>query len=379
MNIGFDARMILSARRGIGRATYLLLKKLLEIDQDNKYYLFLDQKDTRAEIPLAPNASQIILPYKNYVLWEQVFLPICLRRRRLDIMHFPVGTAPVFFNHKFILTIHDLTRLLPRERLPGYSPYLYERLSRLYIRWLTPIITKKAHTIIVDSNHTGKDVQEILKIVAKKINVIYVAPAPEFRQVENQSEIKKTLEDLRIPKDYIFSVGSELGFKNTSGLIHAFQNLLRRDERSNLTLVISGVGRSKYFRELVKRLGIHDKVRLLEYIADRDLINLYNGALLFVFPSLYEGFGFPPLEAMACGTPVISSNRASLPEVIGDAAYLIDPEDPVIIADALEYLLNNPDKRQELSKKGLLKVKEYSWENTALQVLEVYQKGAGLV
>jgi glycosyltransferase involved in cell wall biosynthesis len=376
MKIGFDARTIISPRKGLGRATHMLLKHIAENDCNNEYYVFLDKNDLTDEIPNKKNIHKVVIPSLNYVTWEQITLRKALSQYNLDIFHFPVGTAPIDYDGKYILTIHDLTRFLPVKLFPRYSPKLSEKISRLYVNWLMPRVARKAARVIAISENTKRDVTRYLGVEPESIEVIYEAQASIFRILENQDTVKECIGRYRIPEKYIFSLGSRLGYKNTSGLIRAYGYYASRHRGNVPPLVIAGMGGDARLLREIEVMGLRERIVILDHISDRDLVALYNAATFFIFPSLYEGFGFPPLEAMACGTPVICSNRASLPEVVGDAAYLVDPEDRNQLADAMEIFAGNGATRDAFREKGLKRAKEFSWDLAARKVIDVYRKSA---
>lgn len=291
------------------------------------------------------------------------------QQKELELVHDPNGVAPFFSiagKIKTVVTIHDVFVW----SCPGNSALL----DILIYRYLLPRITKRVDAVITVSEHSRRNIQKYLDVPLKKIHVIPYGVSPKFR-VMDSDDVKIHLKNrLNISFPYILFVGALTLRKNIESALEAFA--LIQGQFPELRFVLAGPRTSKNTPTdmLVERLNLQNCVHLTGPLTDVDLPALYNGAELFVFPSLCEGFGLPPLEALACGTPVICSNATALPEVVGDAAITVDPLDVDKIANAMRNLLENTDLRGEYKERGLLRAKKFSWERTARETLSVYEK-----
>jgi glycosyltransferase involved in cell wall biosynthesis len=291
-------------------------------------------------------------------------------RFTLNLLHDPIGLAPFSLCHSYrLVTIHDVFPL----SFPGHST-IFEDL--LYRFWL-PLILTHFDVIITVSQNSKQDICKFLHIGDQKVIVIPAASTKHFRYLP-QEEVSMLLARYGVIRPYILYVGSVEPRKNLLRMLDAYQLLLRWSDRWKFMIV----GARNYWKsypvaQKVEQLGLQDQVIFTGYIPDEDLPALYNGAELFCFPSLYEGFGLPVLEAMACGVPVVTSNCSSLPEVAGDAAILVDPYNVDEIADAMKRVLSDRELAQELRHLGLERAKQFSWEKTARETIAVYEKVLG--
>lgn len=288
------------------------------------------------------------------------------RRRRLDLVHDPTGTAPLMLtNARRVVTIHDV--------IPYIYPKTSSRLDRLIYRLWLPLAVRHLDAVITDSECSRRDILTHLPVHPDKVTVVPIAASPRYRPLD-RTQTASVLARLGLTAPYILYVGSVEPRKNLSRLLEAFARL--RADAPGYRLVIVGAGRWKTtpIFKTVARLGLEPYVSFTGYVAEEDLPALYAGAALFVFPSLYEGFGLPVLEAMACGTPVITSNVSSLPEVAGDAALTVNPFDVEAIADTMRRVLADPALAAHLRERGLARARQFSWERTARETLAVYER-----
>jgi len=273
-----------------------------------------------------------------------------------------------------VVTIHDLTPLI----LPGMVDF---RAGERIVYKFKLKCAQKAERIIADSENTKKDIIKLLKVNEEKVKVIYLARDSKFHPIENRDILDEIRKKYHLKKSFILYVGGlSSETKNIKRLIKAFARLLKMSE-TKYDLVIVGEYKGNYYQPYFKSLqrvirehSLEGKVIFVGFIPEEDLLSLYNAAELFVFPSLYEGFGIPPLEAMACGTPVVSSNAASLPEVVGDAALLFDPHKIEEMTQAMQKVLMDNNLCQSLITKGFKQVRKFSWEETARETLKVYEE-----
>ena len=292
------------------------------------------------------------------------------RRRHLALVHDPTGTMPLgLCPAKRVTTICDA--------IPFVYPEVSAALDRLIYRLWLPQAVKHAGAVITISQHSKRDLEKYLKIPGRKISVIPEAAGPKFRLLD-EAEIAPVLERAGVQRPYILYVGSVEPRKNLLRLLDAYHELLKWSPRWQLVIV----GARNYWKSSpvvhkVEQLGLQAQVKFTGYIPDEDLPALYNGAELFCFPSLYEGFGLPVLEAMACGVPVVTSETSSLPEVAGEAAMLVDPYNSGEIAAAMRRVLEDTGLAGELRQRGLEQAAQFSWARTARETIAVYEKVLG--
>jgi glycosyltransferase involved in cell wall biosynthesis len=267
-----------------------------------------------------------------------------------------------------VVTIHDCIHL----QFPEYLP---NRLGHVYARSALWVAAHRAARVLTVSEASKRDILRYFSVPAAKIDVIYNAIDERYGQALSEEDISRVRERYQLNDPFVLYAGNIKPHKNLERLIEAF-HLLRRADLEHVKLLIIGDEISKYatLRRAVHRYKLHKHVRFFGFVPDKTLAVLYRLAAVFVFPSLYEGFGLPPLEAMASGTPVVTSNLSSLPEVCGDAALLIDPHDPVAIAGAIRRVLTEPALRDDLRQRGLARVKEFSWERSVRRIREIYEE-----
>lgn len=362
MRIAVDANPMFLTRSGIGHYTYHLVKQLTRIDHENEYFFYNTATRQRRleDLKLSENAHVVCFP--------RPLSPWRAKRDRIDVYH---GTSYRLWAHGkrgSVVTIHDLAL----TRFPEFSKKLFGE------RWSihkTRRTLMRARRIIAVSQHTARDLKDLYGVSPEKIRVVYNGLGEEFFTKPDPNCIQSARARYGVKAvDYILYVGGSDPRKNLDRLLEAFSILVRKMGPITL-LVAGGMGRRDgEIRQKISRLGLEKDVVLTGHLPAQDLHPLYCGARLFIYPSLYEGFGIPVLEAMACGVPVIASNTSSIPEVAGDAAYLIDPYDMEDMAQAMEKVLEDHDLAASLRAKGQERAKAFSWEKSARQTLEVYQE-----
>lgn len=364
--IGIDARKL----HDFGIGTYIrnLLKQLARIDQATEYILLCRPGDMAVVNELGMNFRAVPEPSGHYSLAEQVHIPIVLHRERVDLFHEPHYVLPPLTQCKAIVTIHDVIHLL-------FPEYLSGRLAHAYARTCLWAAAKRADRILTVSETSKHDILRRIKVPAEKITVIYNAIDERFSVEPSREQIQRVRERYQLDDQFVLYVGNIKPHKNLERLIHAF-HLLRAGGFNHLRLLIIGDEISKYsaLRRAVHVHKLHKEVRFLGFVPIETLAVLYRLADVFVFPSLYEGFGLPPLEAMASGAPVVTSNVSSLPEVVGDAALLVDPYDPESIADGMRQVLTNEELRETLRARGFEQAQRYSWQRSIEQVHQIYDE-----
>lgn len=369
--IGIDARLFGTALAvGIGRYTEELIRHLVELDKDNQYHVFLSKSASGSFPMYATNLSKTGVDFSHYSYSEQFKYPTILKKTDLDLIHYTNFNSPVFFTSiPSVVTIHDLTLWF----FPGRGQKSWFR--RMAYRFVIKKTCQNAKQIIAITKRTKEDIVELLNINPEKITVVYEAVPNSYKVINNDVKIKKLKHKFNIAKPYIMYVGQWREHKNIIKMIRAF-SLLRRRYNVDYQLVMVGKIDNKYplVKTTVKELGLTDQVIFTGYVPDSDLPYMYNGAELFVWPSLYEGFGLPPLEAMACGVPVISSNVSCMPEVLGDAAYYFDPHSVEAMAKSMSDVASSYSLKRELRLKGLRQARKYSFEKSAKETLKIYKQ-----
>ena len=356
MKIGIDCQSITGSISGLGQYTRKLIEWLPQVDSQNEYHYFHCWDHFGA---------------KTYdrLFWENLVLPAKAFSQKIDILHVPAFASPLIKQaaRRTVVTIHDLIGVVFPKHLS--LP------SRVYwSKWL-PFVNGSADLIIADSECTKKDIIHYMKIDPRKIRIVPLAVDEKFSVQKDKHEIKNILHRYSILQPFIFFLGNVEPRKNLLRLIKAFTQL-KRERKIEHHLVIGGSRSWNYpeLAELCKHSGIMEHIKFVDYINEDDLIGLYQASSLFVFPSLYEGFGLPILEAMACGVPVITSNLSSMPEVGGDAVYYINPYSEEEIANAIYYVLSNQEVWQELRQRGFEQVRRFSWRRTAEETRQVFEE-----
>ena len=366
MRIGIDARKL----HDFGIGTYIrnLLQELAKIDQENEYVLFTRPQDLGVAESLGENFRAVANRSGHYSIAEQISIPLAARRERLDLFHATHYVLPALTPSKSVVTIHDCIHLM-------FPDYLGQRLGYAYARASLYTAAHKSDRIFTVSEASKRDILKFFKVPPEKIVVTHNALDDRFRAAPSEEHVVQTRERYQLSHSYLLYVGNIKPHKNLERLIEAF-HLVRSEGRSELELLIIGdeISKLQALRRAVHKYDIHRYVRFLGYVPDKTLAVLYRLATVFVFPSLYEGFGLPPLEAMASGTPVVTSNVSSLPEVVGEAAVLVDPYSAEAIASGILKVLRSTHLREELRKRGLERVQEYSWARSVKRVREVYDE-----
>lgn len=373
MRIAIDAHSVGTGLGGNESYATNLVEALAEIDATNQYTLYV----TRAEaVERFSNrwrnfSVRATLPHTPLIRIP-LTLSAELRRHPVDVLHVQF-TSPPFAPCPVVVSIHDLSF--------EHLPQTFKRRSRTQLRMTVRRSARKASQVVALSEHARADILETYGLRPEKVSVIPLAPPPHFGPVTNQGELQRVRQTYDIDSDYILSVGSIQPRKNLSRLIAAYSSLHRaRPEVKLPKLVLVGKCAWLYDELLrtINELDVCNSVILTGYVPQADLPALYSGALCFVYPSYFEGFGLPPLEAMKCGAPVIVGNRTSLPEVVGDAGMLVDPFDVDDIAQAIEKVISDSNLRLHLRVKGLERASLFDWRETARQTLAVYEKAANM-
>ena len=375
LHIVIDARRIRDF--GIGTHIRSLIHALSVIDKDNRYTIVTGPGDARTLAGLPETFETAIYARDDHSVLDHFLFPNFLRGLRPDLVHIPLNRVPLLMIRPYVVTIHDLANLYFDE---DDTSSLHMQLRRY--RFRRGLL--RANRVIAVSDATRRDVETQMGVEPSRIRRVYNAPDPGFLQPPEASSRdearRRILERYQINYPFLLYAGNIRRHKNVPRLVEAFavlrENLCQDPRYSQLHLVIIGDTISQYpsVRQAVIRSKMEQAVRFLGFVPFETLRCFYESAAAFVFPSRYEGFGLPPLEAMACGAPVVTSNVSSLPEVVDDAAMLVNPENVFDIARGIREVLLNDALRQDLIRRGRLQAARFSWETTARQVLEIYNE-----
>lgn len=366
MNIIIDGRFVTKNMAGSGYYSYNLIRSLLSKGLNENFYIFILKNSIDLFYPLINKKTKFLTSsifFSNHPweeIWENFYLPIKLKTIKYDIFHIPHYNVPLLWQDKFIITIHDL--------IPFIYPETYPLKFRMYVQFRIKKAIKKASKIIAISETTKNDLIQILKVHEDKIAVIY--PGCNILNIKN--ETPKQYEKYDIKCRYILSVGTIEPRKNHIRLIKAFE-LLKKEYKEEIKLVIVGQ-KGWLYQNIMKEIETNKDIIYLGYLTKEELLIFYQKASVFIYPSLYEGFGLPLLEAMKCGVPIISSHLDVIKEVVDDAAILINPEKIEEIKEAMYKILTCQNIKDKLVAKGLERVKKFSWKKTAQETLKVYNE-----
>ncbi len=363
MRIGIDVRKINDF--GIGTYIQNLIKYLLAVDKHNQYFLFFNHQDINRFHYPKEQVIKIIDNSPKYSIREHFGLSHQARKYDLQLFHEPHYTLPYFLKCKKVVSIHDLIHLKFPQNLPSRRAYLYAK-------WMIGKAVKKADKILVGSENTKNDIMEIFKTRPDKIQVIFYGVDEIFKPVKDRNLLQNFKNKYKLPDKFVLYSGSVRKHKNLENALRAFA--LLKDKSLNLVLAGVGLQNQKQLVPILKELMIENNVKIIPFLDYPELVLLYNCAEVLFFPTLYEGFGLPVLEAMACGVPVVSSNNSSIAEVSGEAAILVDPLNLREMAGRLEKVLQEASLRQRMVALGLERAKIFSWKKTAQETLGVYQE-----
>lgn len=370
MKIGIDARMYGARQAGLGRYIQQLIIHLEKIDTQNEYVIFLRQENFSEFSPTQPNFKKILVDVPWYGWKEQIILPKIIQKEKIDLMHFPHWNIPYFYQGNFVVTIHDLIMYhYPRAEASTHGRFIYW-LKDLAHRIILKKAIKKAQKIIVPTEFTKNDLVKNFDISPEKIAVTLLSTNPPPHTAGSYDEKKFT----NIAKPFILYVGNAYPHKNLEGLLKAWE-IFQKKHNDQYQLVLAGK-KNFFYNKLIKLVTATSLPNIIftDFVDDATLNELYRRASLYVFPSFYEGFGLPPLEAIGHKIPVIAANTSCLPEILGNGALFFDPNNHNQIADLIGQVLNNEALREKLITQGTEILKKYSWEKTAAATIKIYEK-----
>lgn len=374
MRIGIDATALPPQPVGAGNYIIQLIRALAALEPDDEYVIFAQRSGRMLiELPTSGRFRWRVVDDMSpalRLLWEQTVLPRLSWQEQIDVLHSLHYTRPLWLGCASVVTFHDMTFFL--------YPHLHTRSKRFFFPLATRFSARRAQAIIADSENTRQDIIRLLKVPKEMVFKVLLGVDPSFRPIRDSSLKRRIGEHYHLPEKFILYLGMVEPRKNLPLLIRAYKDLVNRGFEEHLVLA----GRFGWMYEdvlrLVETFGLQDLIHFTGYISQNDLPVVYNLARVFVYPTLYEGFGFPPLEAMACGVPVITTNVSSLPEIIGDAGILIPADDQEALVNAMERILKDRGLRDELASKGPLRAGLFTWESTARETIKVYQRVLGV-
>ena len=364
MRIGFMLRN-LRELGGIQVYTLNLLSELLALDSEHEFFLLYQNPQFLGRFGLSPRVREVVMRFPTKLGWDQVAVPWAAQRLKLDLIVNPKLSVPLFTAKPSVFTLHGAEQFAVPEVFPA--------VDRIYSRIMMPIYCRRAAAVI---STTQMGVDEIVRYVGadrRKLHPVHEAAHPRFRPW-SRAELEPIRARYRLPERFLLFVGGLSPLKNFSNLLRAYKQL----GESAPPLVAVGFLRWKFAKDvaLIQELGLESRVIRTGFVPDEDLPGIYNLAEMLLLPSLYEGFGIPVLEAMACGTPVITSKAGCTPEVAGEAALLVDPRNVPEIAGAIMRLLGDPALRAELVRRGAERARQFSWRRAAEESLKVYELAA---
>ena len=364
LRIAIDARKLHDY--GIGTYVRNLIGELAVQTDEARYVLLCRPEDEELCQSFGPRFEALVERAGNYSVREQFSVPMTLRRARVDLFHAPHYVVSPLTTIPYVVTIHDCIHL----RFPQYLP---SQVARVYAQVMMRTAARRARRVLTVSEASKDDIRHFLGVPDSKVEVIHNAIDAGIAAPPTEEAITRVCQRFQLTSPFILYAGNIKPHKNVDRLIEAYSILRRRGyEQAKLLIIGDEISKYQNLRRLVHRFQLHQHVRFFGFVPEATLAVLYRKAVMFVFPSLYEGFGLPPLEAMAAGTPVITSKVSSLPEVVGDAALLVDPMDAGAIADAMARLLDDDALRRDLIRRGHERARAFSWTRSVARTREVY-------
>jgi len=378
LTVAIDARWIFSALSGVGVYTRNLIRNISLLDEENRYILLFDNQDVMhrelSEMRVAHrgNFSAELLPYSVFSLSNQWKLPRTLKALGVDVFHSPNFIIPLTGRKpQTVVTIHDLIPLL----FPHYTGRSKKRRLFPLYKWIMRRVARRADAIMADSECTRNDILRALKARPEKVHRVYLGMDEKFSPGAPTGRIRQRF---GISGKLLLCVGRQDPYKNVIAAVKALERITKERPDLNCQMLIVGETDPRYpeVGDYISRRNLSGKAVMADHLSDDQLVDAYRDADLLVHLSLYEGFGLPPLEAMACGTPVVSSDRSSLPEVLGDAALFASPHNVPQAVEKIVAALTDEELRRQLISRGKKQVAKYTWQDTARRVVGIYRKVA---
>jgi len=376
MKIAIEGQRLFRAKKhGMDMVALELIKNLQQIDSSNQYVVFIKPDTDHSCLSDSDNVKLVELPGMTYPYWEQVALPRAAKEYGCDLLHCTSNTAPIFTRMPLVVTLHDIIYM---ESLSLFKKSMtsYQRFGNLYRRYIVPEVVRKSKRIITVSNF---EKERIAKFFGMKddprLVAIHNGVGEHFKRISDSAVLERVKKQYNLPDKFFFHLGNTDPKKNTKGVLAAYSAFLKKsDQKISLVMLDFDLGELDRILTEIGDADLKQYIHLTGYVVNSDLPAIYSLTSIFLYPSLRESFGLPILEAMACGTPVITSTTSSMPEIAGDAAYLVDPFDTAQITNAIFKLLKSSSLCDELIKKGYAQAKLFSWRAMAEQVLNLYKE-----
>jgi len=369
-------RLFRTKKHGMDMVALELINELQKLDHENEYVIFVKPDEDTATLKETANFKIVQLGGGPYPSWEQFALPKAAKKEGCDLLHCTSNTAPVNPGMPLIVTLHDIIYLEGISIFKKGGTW-YQKVGNMYRRYVVPAVVKKSDKIITVSKFERNRIKDFFGFPDSdnRLVAVYNGVSEHFKPVNDKEELDRVKKKYSLPERFFFFLGNTDPKKNTPGTLKAFSEYLKKTaedvylvmldyEKQELTKILSSIGDP----------GLIDRILLTGYVVNTDLPSIYNLCEIFLYPSLRESFGIPMLEAMRCGAPVITSNTSSMPEVSGNAAYIVDPHKPEEITKAIIEIQNDKNLRDELITKGLKQAEKFSWKNMAIEVLELYKE-----
>lgn len=369
MRIGINALYLIPGRVG-GTETYIrnLVKAISALDDNNEYFIFINKESRGVFEKIAPGMKVVLCPFRATrrpvrILWEQLILPLQIKRRGLDVLLSAGMTAPFLCPARSVLSLHDLQH----ENFPEN----FSRLQLFFLKTMIRISAKRAKRILTLSEKVRGDIMKFYNIPGDRISVVHLAADNRAFYRRNAGDREEIRKKYSLPARFILYLASSLPHKNYKRLLLAFRAVLKDSPGLGLVLIGARDYGAPEIKERIAELGLGANVMMLDWLPFEDIPLIYSASALLVFPSLHEGFGLPIIEAMACGVPVVCSNREPMREVAGGAAMLVDPMSENAIAEGIKKVLNDAELRRDLVQRGLKRATAFSWQKTAMKTLSL--------
>ncbi|MBK7173936.1 MAG: glycosyltransferase family 4 protein [Bacteroidales bacterium] len=378
MKIGIEGqRLFRSKKHGMDMVALELIRNLQQIDHENEYVIFVKPDEDDQVIKETPNFRIEKLSGGFYPQWEQIALPKAARKAGCDILHCTSNTAPVFTGIPLVVTLHDIIYMESSYiKIMQGSGSSYQKFGNIYRKMVVPRIVKSSKKIITVSHFEKNRIADFFGMKGdSRLTAVYNGVSEHFKPVTDPAELERVKKKYRLPDKYFFFLGNTDPKKNTKGTLQAYSSFVRK-AGNDIKLLMLDYDRSE-LGKILEEIGnpaLIDQIKLTGYVVNTDLPAIYSMSELFLYPSLRESFGIPMLEAMASGTPVITSNTSSMPEIAGDAAVIMNPFKPSEITNAIINLLNDKELRSANIEKGFTRARYFTWKRMAEEVLDIYKE-----
>jgi len=375
MKIGIEGqRLFREKKHGMDMVALELIRELQKIDTVNEYFIYICP-DKDICLSETNNFKIRYIEGGFYPKWEQISLPKAVKKDGCQLLHCTSNTAPLRVNIPLILTLHDIIYMEKSYyQILNGSGTNYQKFGNIYRRYIVPKIVEKSNKIITVSEFEKRRIADFFKIDGRKLKAVYNGVSSHFKKIDDNNELLKVKKKYNLPDKFLFFLGNTDPKKNTKGVLKAFSDFCRLNNDYQLVMLDFEKNELEKILLEINDTKLIERIHLTGYVVNTDLHDIYNLSTIFLYPSLRESFGIPMLEAMACGTPVITSNTSSMPEIADDAAFIIDPFKTEDITEAIFTLLKNTEHREKLIEKGYKRSSKFTWKVMAENVHKIYME-----